>query len=112
MPPDINWLVDKFRNTDFSLTTHAYQEMLNDNLSVVIVKDAIGNDAPKICEDYPNDPRGPSCLILGWFLKTPLHVVVTYHTVRPIVITTYKNPSPKIWGSDLCTRRRKSDVRQ
>jgi hypothetical protein len=40
---------------------------------------AICDDAPKIVDDYPEDPRGPCCLVAGMIdLARPLHVVVGY----------------------------------
>lgn len=37
------------------------------------IEEAIANGA--IIEDYPGDPRGPSCLILGHSGQQPVHVV-------------------------------------
>ena len=42
-------------------------------------------------EDYPSDPRGPSCLV----------------RCRAILITVYR-PDPDRWSSDFRTRRRAS----
>jgi len=106
MAADLAALISKFQRYDFDITVHAYQEMLNDDISVEMLVSVIGYDAPQVCEDYMFDERGASCLILGYGLEDlPMHVVVAYHTIKPIVITTYKNPDRNIWEDDLCTRR-------
>jgi hypothetical protein len=95
------------RGYEFDISVHAFQEMLDDDISVDMLVSAIGYDRPHICEDYELDERGASCLILGYGLDdVPMHIVVAYHTPRPIVVTAYKNPSREIWEEDLCTRRR------
>ena len=99
-------LKNSFQRHNFDITVHAYQEMLNDDISVEMLESAIGYDDPHICEDYEHDERGASCLVLGYnFENTPLHIIVAYHTTRPMVITTYAHPDRNIWEDDLCTRR-------
>ena len=59
----------------------------------------------KIVEDYPDDPRGPSCLILGYTQKgRPLHIVCGTIGIELLIITAYE-PSPEEWESDWKTRR-------
>jgi len=106
MVASLNVLREHFQQHNFDITVHAYQEMLNDDISVEMLISAVGYDNPHICEDYEFDVRGASCLILGYNLEpVPMHVIVTYHTVKPIVITTYKNPDRNVWEDDLCTRK-------
>jgi hypothetical protein len=59
-----------------------------------------------VIESYPNDARGPSCLILGYSLEgRPLHVVCgTLDDAEILIITAYE-PSPAEWESDWRTRR-------
>lgn len=47
--------------------------------------------AGECIEDYPDDPRGPSCLVLGWLPKA-------------ILITVYL-PDPQRWSDDFGRRR-------
>ena len=59
----------------------------------------------EIIEDYPTDPRGPSCLILGYTeMGRPLHVVCGKVEEELLIITAYE-PSPEEWESDWKTRR-------
>jgi hypothetical protein len=60
----------------------------------------------RIIEDYPDDVRGPSCLILGRGVEgRPIHVVCAPKHDYLAVITAYL-PSSEQWASDWCTRKR------
>lgn len=58
----------------------------------------------EIIEDYPSDPRGPSCLLLGLGDNAhPIHVVCSPKDEYLAVITAYR-PDPAQWSGDF--RRR------
>jgi len=94
------------RNGQYSITTHGYEELDNDSITIVELEIAIGEDAPEIIEDYPDDPRGASCLILGWpEPNIPVHVCLGVSQNEPEVITAYR-PSPnKFWPPEYRKRR-------
>jgi hypothetical protein len=60
-----------------------------------------------IIEDYPEDRRGSSCLILGFAGKRPLHVVCGRLDDDEILIITAYEPDPAEWESDGKTRKRR-----
>ena len=60
-----------------------------------------------IIEDYPEDRRGPSCLILGFAGKRPLHVVCGRLDADEILIVTAYEPDATEWENDWKTRKRK-----
>lgn len=65
-----------------------------------------------IIEPYPDDPRGASCLILGFTEKErPLHIVCGNLDEDEILIITAYEPDPGEWKSDWKTRKkeRKND---
>lgn len=67
------------------------------------LKEALSNG--KIIEDYPNDPRGPSCLVLGYSRGKPIHVVCgEYPSGKTLIITVYR-PDPALWDDTFETRR-------
>lgn len=68
------------------------------------IEEAIRNAV--IIEDYPDDPRGPSCLILGRSGRRTLHVVCGRLEEEQILIITVYEPDPAEWESDWRTRRR------
>lgn len=60
-----------------------------------------------IIESYPDDPRGPSCLIMGFSSRRrPLHVVCGRVEEDEILIITAYEPNPDEWETDWRTRKR------
>jgi hypothetical protein len=59
-----------------------------------------------LIESYPTDPRGPSCLLLGYIAEhRPLHVVCgTLESGELLIITAYE-PSAAEWEPDWRTRK-------
>lgn len=63
----------------------------------------------EIIEEYPEDPRGPSCLILGYAeVLNPIHVVCANLESDQILIVTAYEPDPEEWQTDWKTRKRGS----
>jgi hypothetical protein len=59
-----------------------------------------------VIEDYPEEARGHSCLLLGWGeRRRPLHVVCAPKAEYLAVITTYL-PSSDQWEQDCRTRKK------
>ena len=103
--PDIDWIAECFRQGKFNVSAHAAEEMAADSITRYMLRDAMGFDAPQIIEDYPEDRRGRSCLILGWITpEQPVHIVAAYWTEYPVVITVYR-PDPVRWENDGKTRK-------
>lgn len=69
------------------------------------IEEAIFNGA--IIEPYSDDPRGPSCLILGFSKEgRPLHVLCGNLDEDEILIITAYEPNFDEWEPDLKTRKR------
>ena len=61
----------------------------------------------ELVEDYPEDVRGHSCLILGWGdKKRPIHVVCAPKPDYLAIITAYL-PSQAQWEQDWRTRKQR-----
>lgn len=60
-----------------------------------------------VIEDYPEDRRGPSCLILGFAGTRPLHVVCGRLAADDVLIITAYEPDVTEWDKDWKTRKRK-----
>ena len=61
----------------------------------------------ELIEDYPEDVRGHSCLILGdGDDRRPIHVVCSPKADYLAIITAYE-PDPAQWEADFKTRRSK-----
>lgn len=60
----------------------------------------------EVIEDYPEDARGHSCLMLGWgHMGRPVHVVCAPKKDYLAIITAYL-PSEDYWEPDWRTRKR------
>lgn len=60
----------------------------------------------KVIEDYPEDVRRLSCLLLGHSVdRRPIHVVCAPKDKYLAIVTDYL-PSPEEWHADFRTRRR------
>ncbi len=60
-----------------------------------------------IIEPYPDDPRGASCLIMGFSNEgRPLHVLCGNLAEDELLIITAYEPNPDEWETDLKTRKR------
>jgi len=61
--------------------------------------------AGEVIEDYPDDPRGHSCLLLGGGDEgRPIHVLCSPKVDYLAIITTYL-PDPARWTDDFRSRR-------
>jgi hypothetical protein len=61
----------------------------------------------KVIEDYPEDPRGHSCLILGHGKdKRPIHVVCSPKPEFLAIITAYL-PNEDEWEDNFTKRKQK-----
>jgi hypothetical protein len=59
----------------------------------------------EVIEDYPEDPRGHSCLMMGLGEgKRPIHVVCSPKNDYLAIITAYL-PDPEKWTEDFKHRR-------
>lgn len=99
-------IVAAFRDRAYLVTGHTLDRAHSRNLDIEDVGDGMREDAPEIIEDYPDDPRGPSCLVLcqsphgdDWY-----HIVCT-HPPDVRLITVYR-PDADRWSDDLRRRLR------
>jgi len=87
------------------ITLHARHEMDHDRVSTDELLGVLQSPSSEIIEDYPNDPRGHSHLLLGWLtVEDPLHICCAIHEEELIIITVYR-PDQAIWQSDWRKRK-------
>ena len=81
----------------YRLTSHAEDERDADQIKLQEIEEALLSTRCKIIEDYPNDPRGPSCLILGFTKQNlPIHTLCGMIEDIVILVTIYR-PDPDEW---------------
>lgn len=86
---------EKIRAQEYEISYHAEKERYAEDISMEDIETAISNG--DIIEDYPDDPRGPSCLILGHSQDRPIHIVCGYTSIKWIRIITVYLPKPPKW---------------
>ena len=94
---------EKIRARDYRFTLHAGDRMTERGISVREIEDAFLSSNVEVIEEYPEDPRSPSFLVLGMTGSgRPLHIQCTYPP-NVAIITAYE-PNAEEW-IDLRTRR-------
>ena len=90
---------------NLAITEHARIRLYERSISVDdIVK---GINTGEIIKQYEDDKPLPSCLILGFSVKSEhIHIVVSCDADFIYLITAYV-PDPDTWESDFKTRRRR-----
>ena len=86
------------------VSEHAYDEAVADRIEIL---ELFGHlSTADVIEDYPQDPRGASCLVLS---VGPIHSVWGYddEAKQGILITVYR-PDPSRWSEDFRVRRPKT----
>ena len=91
----------------YVLSKHAEREREADVIPTRELEEALGNC--EVIEDYPGDPRGPSCLVLGFAGQRPLHAVCSLkRDPEEVFLITVYDPSrrPEQWVDQYRRRRR------
>ncbi len=103
----INFIKMQIEAGNYETSYHAEEEREEEDISLIDIKNVIMSGA--VIEDYPNDPRGESCLICGLSLDDrPIHIVCGYREGVPVrIITTYR-PQPPRWVTPI-RRGRKNE---
>ena len=92
---DIKEIREKAKKEEFVLTFHAHEERQAEAISIEDIKTAFING--EIIEDYPEDKRGKSCLVLGYSNVRPIHIVCSKSKIGWIKIITVYVPMPPKW---------------
>jgi hypothetical protein len=90
----------------YELSKHAEREREADMIPLAALEEALSNC--EMIEEYPDDPRGASCLVLGFSNQRPIHAVCTLkRDPEELFLITVYDPSkrPEHW-TDQYRRRR------
>ena len=94
---------EAIRNAELLFSLHAQQQITARKIAISEIRAAMISPEAEIIEDYPNDPRGPSCLVYGKFANRSLHIHISYPP--DILIITAYQPDPEKWKDDSKTRK-------
>lgn len=102
MPGDTLGLVREAAAKRILFTVHAIQQMSHVDRLITREEVEFVIETGELLEDYPDDPRGHSCLI-GGRLSRPIHVVCAPKAQYLAIITAYP-PDPDQWADDFSRR--------
>ena len=95
---DITRIQELIVKKKYRLTLHAEMERDADEIAMEEIKEALLSEKTKIIEDYPNDPRGHSCLILGFTKNNqPVHIISGLADEGILIVITVYRPDPNEW---------------
>ena len=93
----------------YRLSSHAEFERDVDQITVREIEEALRSTNSEIIEDYPNDPRGPSCLILGFTKRNrAIHAVCGLGDPQILVVITVYRPDSQEWINARIRKERKT----
>ncbi len=90
----------------YEFSKHAERERQFDMIPIRDLENALRNCG--IIEDYPDDPRGASCLVVGFCGSKPIHAVCTVKTEpEELFLITVYDPSKRLdkWTENYRKRR-------
>ncbi len=90
----------------YEFSKHAEREREADMIPMRELEEAL--EHCEIIEDYPDDPRGPSCLVLGFSGQRPIHAVCSIRQdPEELFLITVYDPSrrPEHWMDQYRRRR-------
>lgn len=90
-------------NQTYQISIHADDERLADGLKINELEIALKNC--EIIEHYPEDPRGESCLALGFVVGKPIHFVCGRNRAGHLVLITVYIPSMPKWKNPYTRNR-------
>jgi len=103
MPTLLEQIQTSIEHSEFGLTLHAQQQITIRRIRVAEIRATILSDDAEVIEDYPEDPRGASCLVYGTVADKILHIHISYPP--EIVIITAYQPDSARWLPDLKRRK-------
>ena len=105
----VGWIRERANKKEFQLTGHAHKERQEEAIKAEEIRKALMNG--EILENYPDDPRGPSCLVLGYSGDRAIHVVCGQTKGGwLLVITVYIPRLPKWINGRKRAKRGDKDV--
>jgi len=97
---DLKEIQRLLRGGQYEVSFHAQRERLEEDLDLIQIEATIIEHG-ELLEEYPDDPRGESCLVLGFVGSRPLHAVLGWATMKGAtrrmlrLITVYTPTVPK-----------------
>jgi hypothetical protein len=102
----VAWIRERANKNEFQLTGHAHKERQEEVIKTKEIREVLMKC--EILENYPDDPRGPSCLVLGYSGGRAIHVVCGRTKGDWLLVITVYIPRPRKWINER-TRAKRGD---
>ena len=89
---NISWIRKKVKSDEYDLSAHAHLERQEEQIAIDEIEKALLKGS--IIEQYPDDPRGESCLVGSKVFRKSLHVICGKRDRRLLIVTVYRPKSP------------------
>lgn len=89
---EINLIRRKIKSEEYDLSAHAHLERQEEQITVDEIEKTLLKGS--IIEEYPDDPRGESCLVAGEVAGQYFHVVCGFRGDRLLIVTVYRSKLP------------------
>ena len=100
----LDFIRNEIEKQSYEISLHADGERIADELTVSQLEFILSQC--KIIEQYPDDPRGESCLTAGFTPEgTPVHIVCGKNPSEHLILVTVYIPTMPKWR-DPYTRNR------
>jgi|SRR5579884_1691944 len=101
---EIDAIRQKVKEGQYEISFTHTEKLRRRKIEIEAIEQAIENG--EVIESYPDDPRGPSCLILGFVGgRRPIHIVCGNVDEPLMLIITAYEPDPSEWESNWRTRK-------
>ena len=93
----VRYIQRRIRDNRYEISFHAERERENDHLLVADIEESVLLSG-ELLEDYPDDPRGHSCLVLGFTRDgQAIHTVWGLLSSDWVRLITVYIPRPPKW---------------
>ena len=102
---DIEKIKRKIREGHYAISFTHTEKLRRRKIGAETAEMAVASG--EVIESYPDDPRGPSCLMLGYGEgRRPIHIVFgNLESDRILIVTAYE-PDQMEWEIDWKTRKK------
>ena len=92
----LDFISTEIKKQSYEISIHADDERIADVITIFQLEFALSNC--KIIEQYPDDPRGESCLAIGFTPeKLPVHLVCGKNPSGHLILITVYIPTMPKW---------------
>ena len=95
--------VRKVQCRELVFSGHALRRMFERRIRADQVRSAV--ESGQVITEYREDVPFPSCLVLGYVVGQPVHVVVGLGDGGTCVVVTVYTPSAELWDTDFKTKK-------